>query len=101
MDDSLDLTSSGHGVLVPVRVIPRSSRTQVDGVRSGALRIRLKAPPVDGAANRALCEFIASVVGCRKRDVAIVRGERSREKVVSVHGLPEDELRRRLLNVAG
>jgi uncharacterized protein len=101
MSDSFNLTRSGDDVFVPVRVIPRSSRTQVDGVRSGALCIRLKAPPVEGAANKELCEFIASVVGCRKRDVAIVRGERSRDKVVIVHGISEDELRRRLQNVVG
>ena len=54
---------------------------------------RLTAPPVEGAANRALCRLIARTVGVAPSRVAVVRGERSRDKVVRVEGLSERALR--------
>lgn len=93
---TIRLTEIENGTLLPVRVTPRASRTQLDGELEGALRIKLKAPPVDGAANKALCEFLASQLGCRKRDVSVVRGERSREKTVLITGLGSNDVRRRL-----
>ena len=68
----------------------------MDGEHGGALRVKLKAPPVDGAANKALCEFLAAQLGCRKRDVSVVRGERSREKTVLVRGLSAHDVRKAL-----
>ena len=94
--DDLALAASPDGVTIPVRVAPRAGRTGLDGVVEGALRVRLAAPPVEGAANRALVEFLADLLGVPKRDVAIVRGERGRQKLVRVRGLTPDELRRRL-----
>lgn len=85
--NDLAITTVEDGVMFHVRVLPRSSRTIVDGVHNQALRVRLKAPPVDGAANKALCEFLSKSLGVRKRDVEIVRGERSRTKHVLVRGI--------------
>jgi uncharacterized protein len=93
---TLKLTETSDGTLLPVRVTPRASRTQIDGVQEGSIRVKLKAPPVDGAANRALCEFLSSVLDCRKRDVAVVKGERGREKLVLVRSLSPDDVRRML-----
>ena len=94
--DELILTTTSDGVTLPVRVVPRAGRTALDGVVEGALRVRLAAPPVEGAANRALVEFLAELLGVPKRDIAIMRGERGRQKLVQVHGLTADELRQRL-----
>jgi uncharacterized protein (TIGR00251 family) len=80
-----------------VRVIPRAPRTIVDGERSGAILIRLAAPPVDGAANDALVAFLAQGLGVPRRQVVIVSGERSRDKRVEIAGLDEAGVRRRLL----
>jgi uncharacterized protein len=76
-----------------VRVIPRARRDEIAGDRGGRLLIRLTAPPVDGAANAALCRFIARRVGVPVRRVSIVRGQTSRDKVVRVEGLSPAELR--------
>jgi uncharacterized protein (TIGR00251 family) len=77
-----------------VRVTPRASKDEIVGWRDdGVLLVRLTAPPVEGAANRALCRLIARAVGVAPSRVAIVRGERSREKVVRVEGLSGDALR--------
>ena len=67
-----------------VRVQPRASRNEFAGVQSGVLRIRLQAPPVDGAANDALVEFFADELGVARRMVRIVSGFGSRNKVVEV-----------------
>ena len=70
-----------------VRVQPRSSRAGVDGVHGDALRVRVHAPPVEGAANAATIEVIAAALGVPKRAVRIVAGGSSRSKSVEVDGL--------------
>lgn len=72
-----------------VRVQPRASRSEVVGVYGDALKIRLSAPPVDGAANDALIEFLADVFAVGHRDVRILSGETSRSKVVEIEGITE------------
>ncbi len=78
---------------IPVRVIPRAKRTQVGGERNGRLLVRVAAPPVDGKANAAVIAALATALGVPKRDVAIVRGESSRDKVVRVTGMAADDPR--------
>jgi uncharacterized protein (TIGR00251 family) len=80
--------------VITVRVTPRASKDEVVGWRDdGVLLVRLTAPPVEGAANRALCRLIARDVGVAPSRVSVVRGERSRDKVVRVEGLDADSLR--------
>lgn len=74
-------------VRFPVRVIPRASRNAVAGGHAGALKVRLQAPPVEGAANDALVEFLASELQVARGAVRIVVGRSSRNKVVEVHGI--------------
>ncbi len=62
---------------------------------TGALRVRLTAPPVEGAANAALIALLSDVLGIPKRDIAIVRGEQGREKVLQI-AAPADAIRARL-----
>jgi uncharacterized protein len=78
---------------VEVRVIPRAARDEIAGERAGRLLIRLTAPPVDGAANAALCRLVARRAGVAARQVSILRGHASRDKLVRVEGLSEAELR--------
>jgi uncharacterized protein len=92
----LQLTEQTGGVTIPIRAVPRAARNALDGVAEGALRVRLVAPPVEGAANKALVAFLAEVLGVPKRDVEIATGERGRRKLVRVAGLTADEARRRL-----
>ncbi|HET7457259.1 MAG TPA: DUF167 domain-containing protein [Gemmatimonadaceae bacterium] len=76
---------AGSGVVrFDVRVQPRASRTEVGGAHGGALRVRLSAPPVDGAANDALVDALAESLGVPRRAVRIVAGATSRAKVVEV-----------------
>jgi uncharacterized protein (TIGR00251 family) len=79
-----------------VRLSPRARRNEVVGEREGRLVVRVAAPPVDGRANDALCKLIAKRAGVPRGQVAIVRGARSRDKVVRIEGLTLDALRRAL-----
>lgn len=72
-----------------VRVQPRASRSELAGVYGDALKVRLSAPPVDGAANAELVEFLAHVFAVGRRDVRILAGENSRSKIVEIEGITE------------
>lgn len=77
---------AGGGVRFAVHVQPRAARTEVAGVHGGALKVRLQAPPVDGAANEALVDYLAEQLGVPGRGVRIVAGASSRAKTVEVDG---------------
>ncbi|HJR62798.1 MAG TPA: DUF167 domain-containing protein [Gemmatimonadaceae bacterium] len=82
-----------HGVRFTVRVQPRSSRNTIDGVHAGALKVRLTAPPVDGAANDALVELLCRHLRVAARSVHIVSGGTSRTKLVDIEGVEPDQVR--------
>jgi uncharacterized protein (TIGR00251 family) len=79
-----------------VRLTPRASKDEVLGFQGEVLRVRVKAPPVEGRANEALLRLLAKVLGIRRSSLAIVRGQSSREKIVAVDGLDAPEIRRRI-----
>lgn len=81
---------------ITVRVIPRAGRSGPAGTRGDAWLVRLKAPPVDGAANHELIEVLAEALGLPRRAVTIVAGERSRTKRVNIEGLSLDQISARL-----
>ena len=74
-----------------VRLQPRAKRNAIEGERDGVLRVSVAAAPVDGQANAALCKLIAKQAGVARGRVSVVRGARSREKVVRVEGLAPAE----------
>ena len=82
----LEIRESQGEVIFSVRVQPRASRDAIDGEREGALRIRLAAPPVEGAANEALVRFLAGRLHLPKSAVRILSGGRGRLKRVAVRG---------------
>ncbi|MBF0401016.1 MAG: DUF167 domain-containing protein [Magnetococcales bacterium] len=77
----------GLDLLLEIRVQPRASRVAVLGLQGSAIRIALTAPPVEGAANAALCQWLAKELGVAKGRVQVVAGERAREKRVCVQGV--------------
>lgn len=76
---------------------PRASRTEVAGPHGDAVRIRLTAPPVDGAANEALVRFLAEQLKVPRSAVRIESGASGRSKVVVIDGIDPDTATRRLL----
>ncbi|MDF2440927.1 MAG: uncharacterized protein JWN98_1911 [Abditibacteriota bacterium] len=93
--ESLALGEDKHGVLLPVRVRPRAHKNAVDGRREGAIVVTVTAAPVDGGANAAVIEVLSNALRCPKSALEIVRGHKSRDKVVRVP-LSREELQLRL-----
>ena len=75
------------GIMIRVRVQPRSSRRGIGGIAGDVVRVYLTSPPVDGAANEQLIEVLSEELGVRKSAVHIMKGPSSREKVVEVKGM--------------
>ncbi len=84
---------------VAVRLQARAHREELLGMRDGVLLARVAAPPVDGRANRALCRLIARTAGVAPSRVSVIRGERSREKLVRVEGVDPATLQETLARV--
>ncbi|MDE3150868.1 MAG: YggU family protein [Gemmatimonadota bacterium] len=91
---TLDVRPCDGGVRLSVHVQPRAARTEIAGEHGGALKIRLAAPPVDGAANDALVAFLAEQFGVPRRAVRVVSGHASRRKVVELTGVDAAAVRR-------
>lgn len=91
---------SAIGVVVRVRLTPRSSKSAIDGIGSTAdgpaILARVNAVPEDNAANKALTDLVANWLGCPKRSVELVGGGKSRLKTLAISGDPE-ALEQRLL----
>lgn len=86
----------GESCTIKVRVQPKSSRNQVDGFQDGALRVRVTAAPTEGQANAAVIALLAKTLGVSKSRLEIIRGYSSRDKVVSVDTLTDQEVRQKL-----
>jgi len=82
---------------VQVQVVPRASATAVAGRHGDGVRIRIAAPPVDGAANAELVRFMAKRLGVSRGAVTIARGQSSRSKTVTIEGISTDAALARLL----
>lgn len=82
--------ADGATLTLRLHIQPGAKRTEVAGLHGDALKIRLAAPPVDGRANEALIAWLAQAFGVPQRQVRLVRGEKSREKVVEITGSLRD-----------
>jgi uncharacterized protein len=85
-------TETPGKAVIKVKVLPRSSRTEIVGKADGIYRIKLTAPPIEGKANKALINFLAKKTGLPKRKIQIVSGEHSRNKTICIHTLSSDKL---------
>ncbi|MGD8513808.1 MAG: DUF167 domain-containing protein [Deltaproteobacteria bacterium] len=83
---------SPEGITFRVTVQPRGSKNEIVGLQGDALKIKLTAPPVEGAANRMCVEFLAKSLKVRKSDVKIIQGHSSRAKKVLVRSANRDSI---------
>ena len=81
-----------------VRIQPRASKNGATRMEDGSLKIRLTAPPVDGAANEALVKFLSEALSVGRSVVEIVSGHMGRQKIIRITGMSEAEVIR-LLNI--
>lgn len=77
---------------IAVRVQARARRDELVAIRDGVLLVRVTAPALDGRANRGLCRLLAKRVGVAPSSVMIIRGQRSRDKLVQVDGVDQATL---------
>lgn len=91
----LDLQQTPDGITLRIRVIPRARKSELGGVESGVLVVRICAPPVEGKANKALRDFLAKTFNLRKSQVEIKSGEKSRHKIIVLTGAQADRIRAR------
>ena len=89
------------GAVIRVKVLPRSSKTEIAGKADGVYRIKLTAPPVDGKANKALINFLAKKTGLPKRKFQIVSGEHSRNKIIRIHRVTSEDVMKSLRDSGG
>lgn len=88
------------GTELTLHIQPGASRAELIGLHGDALKVRIAARAVDGMANNALLEFIAQILGVPRRGVKILRGERSRRKVLSV-SMPVQDVAEKVMRLLG
>jgi uncharacterized protein len=81
------LKQTVEGILLFVEVQPRARKNEIRGIEEKTLRVRLTAPPVEGAANEECLRFLAKCLGVPYSRLQIVRGHRSRHKTLLVRGV--------------
>ena len=96
----IGLREEADGVSFEVRVQPRSSKTEISGIQDGILRVRLTAPPVDGAANKQCIELLSRKMKVPKRFIIIASGVSARRKRLKVQGLGIEEVKNILSDMA-
>ena len=77
-------------------VVPNAKSDMVVGEHGGAIKVKLRAPALEGKANAALIRFLADLLKVPSRTIVVLRGHKSRDKVIRIEGLREEELRTRL-----
>jgi len=90
----LAVSEKNGSALFSVRVKPGGKKDELLGVHDGALKLSVKAPPIEGKANRAVTKFISKILGVAPSRVDIVSGESSRTKRVRVEGMDAQEVKK-------
>lgn len=80
------------GVILNIRLLPRSSRCEVAGIQDENLKIRITAPPVEGRANEECIRFLSDCLGVKRSRISIVAGHKSKNKKIAVSDLTEGEM---------
>jgi len=89
----IQFSEDNRGLTFAVRIVPRASRSEIAGEQSGALRVRIAAAPVEGAANQELIKLLAKSFKLPQKAVEIVSGAASKNKIVRIQGADATRLR--------
>ena len=85
--NELQVHETPSGLEVQLHVQPRAKRCEISGIHNGAIKVKVTAPPVDDAANRAIIQLFSTLLGVPKSSVSIRTGSKSRNKVLKINGL--------------
>jgi uncharacterized protein len=86
-NSGLDIRETGSGLQVRLHVLPRAKRNEMLGIFNGALKIKITAPPVDDAANRAIISYFSTLLSIPKSSISLPAGSKSRDKILQIRGL--------------
>jgi uncharacterized protein len=79
-----------------VKITPNAGRNEITGLKEGTLHIKIAAPPEKGKANKELVDFLSDILGVKKSTITIIKGQTSRNKVITVETLNNDQILTRL-----
>ena len=99
MTNTVILRESKKGLTFDIQVIPHASRVELAGVQEGAFRVKVTAPPVEGAANGACIKLLAKELGLKKSQMEITSGAKSRKKTVLIKDINKAELETKINNI--
>jgi uncharacterized protein (TIGR00251 family) len=91
-DDLIKITENADSIIFNVRVIPRSSKSEIVGEYDGDLKIKLSSPPVDGKANKELIKILSKSFKIAKSDIEIISGETSKSKRIRIRTTPKQNI---------
>jgi len=94
----MSASSPARACRLAIKAVPNAPRNQVAGWLGDALKIKVHAPALEGRANEELCEFLADVLGIPRRNVRLLQGEKSRQKLLQIDGLSLAEVKARLVS---
>lgn len=81
------LKKVAEGVQITLHVLPNAPKSEMVGLYNGALKLKIKAPPVDGKANKEIIHFFSALFNISKHNCEILKGDKSKSKKILVHGL--------------
>ena len=96
MTDTLLIRETKNGLSFDISVNPHASRSQIAGISEGLLKVKVTAPPVEGAANDACIELLAKKLGLKKSRMKISAGARGRKKTILINDVSRTELEQKL-----
>ena len=99
MTNMVRLRESKKGLTFDIQVIPHASRAEIAGVQEGAFKVKVTAPPVEGAANEACIKLLARELGLKKSQMEISSGAKSRKKTVMIKDISKKELETKINNI--
>jgi uncharacterized protein (TIGR00251 family) len=80
------------GVIIHIRVVPKSAKCEIAGIQDDALKLKITAPPVEGQANTECIRFLSHVLKVRKNQVTILSGHKSKKKTVAIEGIVKKDI---------
>lgn len=86
-----------EGVIISLYILPNAPKSQIIGEHNGALKIKIKAPPVDGKANEEIVRFLSKKLELSKSKIEILKGDKSKLKKVLIRGIPLENLKSMLV----
>jgi uncharacterized protein (TIGR00251 family) len=99
LTNTIFLRESKKGLTFDIQVIPHASRSELMNVQDGVLKIKVTAPPVEGAANEACIKLLAKELGLKKSHLEISSGAKSRKKTVMIKNISKEELQTKINDV--